>query len=156
MQDFTKRPGAKPDDDDGFTLIELLVVVVIIGVLVAIAVPVYLNYRQGAADKSAQSDVRGAISAIEQYYANNGNFYPATAASQTATFTLAAQTGGTAVTIPLSEKTTLTYYKIDASTYRICAKNDGGTTNRYYNYTSSTGGSVAPVTSGTFSLATCA
>ena len=55
-------------DDDGFTLIELLVVVVIIGVLVAIAVPVYLNYRQGAADKSAQSDVRGAVSAVEQWY----------------------------------------------------------------------------------------
>ena len=53
-------------------------VVVIIGVLVAIAVPVYLNYRQGAADKSAQSDVRGAISAVEQYYTDNGNAYPAT------------------------------------------------------------------------------
>src|SRR5690242_21480618 len=64
-------------DDAGFTLIELLVVVVIIGVLVAIAVPVYLNYRKGAADKSAQSDVRGAVSAVEQYYTDNGNQYPA-------------------------------------------------------------------------------
>src|SRR5689334_12709671 len=63
-------------DDEGFTLIELLVVVVIIGVLVAIAVPVYLNYRKGAADKSAQSDVRGAVSAVEQFYTDNGNVYP--------------------------------------------------------------------------------
>ena len=75
MQDIITRLRAKKEDE-GFTLIELLVVVVIIGVLVAIAVPVYLNYRQGAADKSAQSDVRGAISAIEQYYTDNGNAYP--------------------------------------------------------------------------------
>jgi type IV pilus assembly protein PilA len=62
--------------DQGFTLIELLVVVVIIGVLVAIAIPVYLNYRKGAENKSAQSDVRGAISAIEQCYNDSGNIYP--------------------------------------------------------------------------------
>src|SRR3954453_19283689 len=81
-------------DDAGFTLIELLVVVVIIGVLVAIAVPVYLNYRKGAADKSAQSDVRGAVSTIEQYYTDNGNSYPTTTfASQTASFSLYGTTG---------------------------------------------------------------
>ena len=77
MQDIINRLRSKKDDE-GFTLIELLVVVVIIGVLVAIAVPVYLNYRKGAADKSAQSDVRGAVSAIEQFYTDNGNTYPDT------------------------------------------------------------------------------
>ena len=80
MRDIINTPLAKKDDE-GFTLIELLVVVVIIGVLVAIAVPVYLNYREGAADKSAQSDVRGAISAMEQYYTNNSNVYPADVAA---------------------------------------------------------------------------
>ena len=72
MQETLNRMRAKKADE-GFTLIELLVVVVIIGVLVAIAVPVYLNYRQGAADKSAQSDVRGAVSAVEQFYTDNNN-----------------------------------------------------------------------------------
>src|ERR1700712_2897436 len=90
------RNNGTPDGEEGFTLIELLVVVVIIGVLVAIAVPVYLNYRKGAADKSAQSDVRGAVSAIEQYYTDNGNVYPADVAATTGTggvITLTAQTG---------------------------------------------------------------
>jgi type IV pilus assembly protein PilA len=131
--------------DEGFTLIELLVVVVIIGVLVAIAVPVYLNYRQGAADKSAQSDVRGAISAVEQYYTSNGNIYPATIAS-TATvtkITLPAQTNGTAGTITLSDKTQLGYNYVAATTsYIICGNNTGGTTGKWYKYDSSQGGSV--------------
>jgi type IV pilus assembly protein PilA len=153
MREFIKR--LRPQNgDEGFTLIELLVVVVIIGVLVAIAVPVYLNYREGAADKSAQSDVRGAISAVEQYYTNNTNTYPASALSQTATFTLAAQAGGSPGTITLSDNTTLSL--VSATTYKICAMNGGGTTNRYYLYDSATGGSVSGITSATFSMATCA
>src|SRR6476659_3569126 len=111
MKDIAKRLGPKPDER-GFTLIELLVVVVIIGVLVAIAVPVYLNYRQGAADKSAQSDVRGAVSAVEQFYTNNGNAYPVATATQTndgtpakASLKLPKIGTGTDATITLSDKT---------------------------------------------------
>jgi len=144
MQDIISRLRAKKDDE-GFTLIELLVVVVIIGVLVAIAVPVYLNYRQGAADKSAQSDVRGAISAVEQYYTSNGNAYPATAASTAGAANLvlpAASTGGTAATITLSDKTVLGYnYVASPASYVICANNTGGS-GKWYKYDSAIGGSV--------------
>jgi type IV pilus assembly protein PilA len=144
---------AKKDDDKGFTLIELLVVVVIIGVLVAIAVPVYLNYRQGAADKSAQSDVRGAISAVEQFYTSNNNAYPtgpATSVPAAATDpiinpvplpTIANSTGGTAGTITVSDKTNLTYVNNNDGSYTICAKNTGGS-GKVYVYKSKTGGSV--------------
>ena len=151
MQDIIKRLREKKQDE-GFTLIELLVVVVIIGVLVAIAVPVYLNYRQGAADKSAQSDVRGAISAMEQYYTDNGNAYPPSALNQATSFNLGAST---TAKVTLSDKSELSIV-VTGSTYKICAKNTGGSANRYYVYDSNAGGSVQGVTSTTFSMTTCA
>jgi type IV pilus assembly protein PilA len=137
----------KVRDDRGFTMIELLVVVVIIGVLVAIAVPVYLNYRKGAANKSAASDVRGAITAIEQFYTDNGNQYPADAASATegAALTLVGITSPDQ-TVNVSPGNILQYDNRTAAgvtSYRICARNtDGGQTYVY----NSTGGSVAQFT----------
>jgi type IV pilus assembly protein PilA len=161
MQELLNRMRAKKGDE-GFTLIEILVVVVIIGVLVAIAVPVYLNYRQGAADKSAQSDVRGAISAVEQFYTNNGNQYPAAVTTgdnstgTVPTFTLAAIGTGTAGTVTLSDKTKLTVYvaSATATSYKICANNGGGS-GKWYLYDSSVGGSVK-ASATALTLATCA
>jgi type IV pilus assembly protein PilA len=157
MQELLKRMRAKKGDE-GFTLIELLVVVVIIGVLVAIAVPVYLNYREGAADKSAQSDVRGAISAVEQFYTNNCNAYPddvaATSTSPVALTKAVVPSGCAAITagtVPLSAGTNF-QYKLNVTTYVICAKNSGGTASRFYIYNSSTGGSVKASTQTTLAL----
>jgi type IV pilus assembly protein PilA len=156
MQDIMKRMRAEKDDE-GFTLIELLVVVVIIGVLVAIAVPVYLNYRQGAADKSAQSDVRGAISAVEQYYTNNGNTYPATIASaaNASTITLVKQTDGADGTITLSDKTQLGYNYVAATTSYIICGNNGGGSGKWYKYDSSVGGSVKTSTAANPTVTAC-
>jgi type IV pilus assembly protein PilA len=149
MQDIIARMRAKKQDE-GFTLIELLVVVVIIGVLVAIAVPVYLNYRQGAADKSAQSDVRGAVSAVEQWYTDNGNTYPETSAKNEENFEIdAADADGSVGKVTLSDNTTLSYIKVPATganssgSYLLCATNSGGT-GKVYVYDSLEGGSVKP------------
>ena len=142
--------------DEGFTLIELLVVVVIIGVLVAIAVPVYLNYRQGAADKSAQSDVRGAISAVEQYYTDNGNSYPAsTSGDNSAGATPTVPIGSQKIT--LSDKTKLYYYSsgATATSYKICATNVGGS-GKWYLYDSAVGGSVKAMAAAPTTPANCA
>ena len=147
----------KLSDDDGFTLIELLVVVVIIGVLVAIAVPVYLNYRQGAADKSAQSDVRGAISAVEEFYTDNGNVYPDTVSgasgASSVTLTAAAMTNPKTQIATMSDKTQLGYVNNGAS-YLLCSNNTGGS-GKWYLYNSANGGSVQASASA-LTLATCA
>jgi type IV pilus assembly protein PilA len=61
-------------DEGGFTLIELLVVLIIIGILLAIAVPSYLGFKERAENRAAAANVRAAIPAVEAYYADNSGY----------------------------------------------------------------------------------
>jgi len=76
------------EKDQGFTLIELLVVIIIIGILAAIAIPVFLNQRKKGVDASMKSDAKNAATAVETWMVDN----PSTAVP---TIALAAASAGT-------------------------------------------------------------
>ena len=59
---------------EGFTLIELLIVIVIIGILLAIAVPSYLGFKDRANKRAVQSDLRAALPTAEAYYSDKGSY----------------------------------------------------------------------------------
>jgi type IV pilus assembly protein PilA len=60
---------------NGFTLVELLIVVAIIGILAAIAIPMFSNYRGKAYNSAALSDIKNAKSSLEAFFSDH-QVYP--------------------------------------------------------------------------------
>jgi type IV pilus assembly protein PilA len=65
---------ARSEAEGGFTLIELLVVIIIIGILLAVAVPSYLGFRTRANESASKANARAIIPSFEAYYSDNGAY----------------------------------------------------------------------------------
>ncbi|HET7743409.1 MAG TPA: type II secretion system protein [Gaiellaceae bacterium] len=68
------RHALDPSDERGVTVVELLVVIILVGLMLAVAVPSYLGFRERAAANKTKANLRNALPAALAYYADKGTY----------------------------------------------------------------------------------
>ncbi|MBM6981716.1 MAG: type II secretion system protein [Bifidobacterium thermophilum] len=138
MKSVQNALNRRKKGEKGFTLVELLVVVIIIGILAAVAVPIYLNQRKSAWKSSVESDVKNASLVLETESTNNNGKLD-TSWGKTCTGPTGCTIGTDNQKITVSTGNTLDI-TIKDNQYVITGHNENITTgDQYCNYTSSDG-----------------
>ncbi len=100
----------RKNSEEGFTLIELMIVVVIIGILAAIAIPIFMNQQKEALLASTKSDLKNANVAVANYLAKNNGKLPMTCTEMTDLFQTIPQSPGNEIRYAYSRTQPGVYY----------------------------------------------